>query len=159
MIPTYPVRIQVEPICDIAVECPCDVAATSHFYILRRRGDVATLRRGDVATLRRGDVATLRRGNIAKCNNLVSHLCRRYVAATLAKLWPMSPNIAFATSRRCRNRYVAAMSQPRRRGDVATATSRRHREVQQFSVAFVSPLCRRDIGQCRGDIAATQMRH
>ncbi len=101
------------------------------------------------------DIALRCRGNIAKCNNLVSHLCRSDIAATFRE--------------RCSNvaEYcvgdVAAMSPPRHRCYVAMATrlryrpamSRLHREVQQFSVAFVSQLYRRDFRQCRGYIAAT----
>ena len=58
---------------------------------------------------------------------------------------------------------IAAMSPSRYHCYVAMATRLRYhavmsplyREVQQFRVAFVSQLYRRDFRQCRGDIAAT----
>ena len=75
MIPRYPVRIQVEPICDIAVECPCDVAATSHFYI---------------AATSPGDLEATSHCDIAKRNHLGREGGRSDVAATFVKVAAMS---------------------------------------------------------------------
>ena len=131
---------------------------------MRHRGGMSLRCRSDVAFLHRSDLAGRRRGDVATATSRRHREVQQFSVAFVSQrhrrdFQAMSPNIALATSRRCRNRDVAAMSPPRHRGDIATATSRQHREVQQFSVAFVSQRYRRDFRQCRGDIAATQMRH
>ena len=92
------------------------------------------------------DIALRCRRYIAKCSNLGSHLCRSYIAATFRV---QCSNIA--------EYYVgdiAAMSPPRHRGDVATATSRRrrHRDIAAMSpwrpVCDIALRCRRYIAKC-----------